>query len=199
MRFPLVAAAIVVLSLVACNGSYNFTQEPRPEGTPAETPEVTEPTPTSALPTRQSSDNTFIETPEYTGVIISENGASEFGYLFASASPEFWEASTDDIAGAEECIREFPISLQDNQQLDTYQQDNLAFIVENLEEYRRQYLGVVVDGEKRIWVNAFFSDTSFPDWERFPVDVDGGGRNYWQIEYDLLNDECINFSVYGES
>lgn len=71
--------------------------------------------------------------------------------------------------------------------------------MENLEEYRRQYLGVVVDGEKRIWVNAFFSDTSFSDWERVPVDVDGGGRNYWQIEYDLLNDECINFSVHGES
>lgn len=178
MRFPLVAAAIVVLSLVACNGSDKTTPELGPKDTPVETPEVTEPTPTSAPPTQQSSENTLIETPEYTGVIISENGASEFGYLFASASTEFWDASTDAIAGAEECIREFLVSLQDNQQLDTYQQENLAFIVENLEEYRRQYLGVVVDGEKRIWVNAFFSDTSFPDWERFPVDVDGGGRNY---------------------
>lgn len=119
MRFPLIAATILVLSLVACNGSDKSTPELGPEDTPTETPEVTKPTPTSAPPTRQSSDNTFIKTPEYTGVIISENGASEFGYLFASASTEFWEASKDDIAGAEECIRGFLVSLQDNPQLDT--------------------------------------------------------------------------------
>jgi hypothetical protein len=199
MRFALFAGAIVILSLVACNGSDRSTSEPGPAGTPAETSEATNPTPTSAQPTQQSPDNTFIETAEYTGVIISENGASEFDYLFGRASTEFWEPSTDDIAGAEACVREFLVTLQDNQQLDTYQQENLAFIVENLRAYRRQYLGIVVDGEKRIWINAFFSDTSFPDWGRVPVDVDGGGRNYWQIEYDLLNDECINFYVHGES
>ena len=199
MRFPLVAATIAVLLLVACNGADRSTPELDPEDTPTETPEVTELAPTSTPPAQQGSDNTLIETPTYTGVIISEKGTSEFGYLFVGASTEFWEPSTDDIAGAEECIREFLVSLQDNPQLDTYQQENLAFIVENLEDYLRQYLGVVVDGENRVWVNAFLSDNSFPNWERVPVDVDGGGRYYWQIEYDLLNDECINLHVHGES
>jgi hypothetical protein len=199
MRTSFLTAMILAFLLVACSGSDTSTPEPDPEDTPVETPEVTEPPPTCAPPTQQSSYNTFIETPAYTGVIISQNGASEFGYLFAGASTGFWEPSTNDVAGAEECIREFLVSLQDNPQLDTYQQENLAFIVENLVKYRRQYLGVVFDGEKRIWVNAFFSDTSFPDWERVPVDVDGGGRNYWQIEYDLLDDECINFAVHEES
>ena len=69
----------------------------------------------------------------------------------------------------------------------------------NLGNYRRQYVGIIVDGEKRIWCNSFFSDGSFPDWERVPVDVDGGGKHFWQIEYDLLKDECMNFYVHGES
>jgi hypothetical protein len=189
---------ILAFLLVACSGSDTSTPEPDPEDTPVETPEVTEPTPTCAPPTQQSSYNTFIETPAYTGVIISENGASEFGYLCAGTFTELWEPSTGDIAGAEKCIREFLVSLQDKPPLNLYDQEKLAFIVEKLAEYRRQYLGIVVDGEQRIWVNAFFSDASFPEWERVPVDVDGGGRNYWQIEYDLLNDECINL-VHEES
>ena len=96
-------------------------------------------------------------------------------------------------------MRQFLVSVQHDPKLDAYQKENAAFIVENLEKYRRQYVGIVVDGEKRIWCNSFFFDDSFPEWKRVPVDVDGGGRNFWQIEYLLLEDECINFHVHGES
>lgn len=174
MRFLSLAAIILVLLLVACNGPKDPASETGPE-------------------------NTLVETSEYTGVIISENGASEFSYLLDHASTGFWEPSVADVSKAEKCIRQFLVSLQDNPKLDTYQQENYAFILENLGTYRRQYVGTVVDGEKRIWCNAFFSDDSFPNWQRVPVDVDGGGRHFWQIEYSLPQDECINFYVHGES
>lgn len=74
MRFPLIAAAIVVLSLIACKGPRESTPEIGPEDTPSETPELTEPSPSDASATRKSSENILVETPEYTGVIISENG-----------------------------------------------------------------------------------------------------------------------------
>jgi hypothetical protein len=45
----------------------------------------------------------------------------------------------------------------------------------------------------------FLSDHSYPDWERVPVYVLDGGKDFWQIEYDLLKDECINFYVHGEA
>ena len=72
MRFPLIAATVVALLLTACNGPAKSTPETGPE-------------------------NTLVETPEYTGVIISENGSSEFSYLFDSASTAFWEPSIDDM------------------------------------------------------------------------------------------------------
>ena len=72
MKFLRIAATIVVLSLIACNSPKESTPEMAPE-------------------------NTLIETPEYTGVIISESGVSEFSYLFDQASTTFWEPAIDDV------------------------------------------------------------------------------------------------------
>lgn len=168
-----------------------------PENDLIETPEFAEASPTGAPLTPESPGNDLIETPEYTGVIVSEHGASEFGYLLDGASTEFWEPSSDDVSSAEKCIRQLLASLQ--QDPGAYRKEDAAFILDNLEQYRRQYVGIVVDGEKRIWCNAFLDHDSFPNWERVPVDVDGGGNHYWQIEYVLPMDECIKFHIHGES
>jgi hypothetical protein len=174
MRTLPIAAAIVALLLIACDGPTN---------------------PISGF----GSGNTLVETTDYTGVIISEDGASEFSYVFDSSVTEFWKPSMDDVSRAEGCIRRFLVSAQDDPQTHSYQQEDVSFILNNLDRYRRQYVGTVVDGEKRIWCNYFSSDDSSPDWERVPVWPLDGGRDYWQIEYDLLNDECINFYVHGEA
>jgi hypothetical protein len=174
MRFPLVAAAVVALLLPACNGP----GKPKPDIGPQSTP---------------------VETPQYTAVIISGDAAAQSGFLFDKAVTGYWEPSLDDISKAEERIRQYLVSAQDDPNLDTYHRESAAFIVANLEQYRHQYLGIVVDGAKRIWCNSFFSDRSFPDWERVPVCVLDGGRYFWQIEYDLSKDECINFYVHGEA
>lgn len=172
MRLPRIAVPIAALSLIACNGPKTTASGMGPE-------------------------NTLIETSEYTGIIISESGASEFGYLFSEAPTDFWEPSTDDISRAEKRIRGFLVSVQDSPTSGSYQKEDAALILENLGKYRRQYVGIVVDGEKRIWCNAFYSDVSSPNWRRLPVDVDGGGKNFWQIECVLLRDECVNFTVHG--
>jgi|GEM_PF-5963092 len=197
MRLPFIAAAIVVLSLLACSGPENPTPVMGPENTLTETPDYAEASPSAAPLTRKSSGNTLIETPEYTGVIFTQNRASEFGFLFDKASTEFWEPSVNDISRAEKCIRELLVSVQ--QDPNAYQKEHAAYILENLGEYRRQYVGIVVDGEKRIWTNSFFSEDSFPDWERDPVYVLDGGNHFWQIEYVLPRDECIKFHVHGEA
>jgi hypothetical protein len=174
MRFVFRVVTVSAVLLTACNG---------PQETPSETPP----------------ENILVEAPDYAGVIVSENGFSEFRYLFDETSTAFWVPSEDDVSSAEKCIRQFLVSAQQNPELDTYQKQSAAFILENLEKYRRQYAGIVVDGEKRIWCNLFFSADSFPEWKRIPVDVDGGGNHYWQIDYIVPRDECIHFSVHGES
>ncbi len=197
MRFLFIAATIVVLLLTACDGPEKPTAGIGPEDTPIETPDIAESSPSAAPLTRKSHGNTLIESPEYTGVVFSENRASEFSFLFDRASTEFWEPSINDVSRAEKCIRQHLVSVQ--QDPNDYQKEHAAFILENLGEYRRQYVGIVVDGEKRIWCNAFFFDDSFPDWERDPVYVLDGGNQFWQIEYDLLKDKCVNFYVHGEA
>lgn len=199
MRFLFIAAIVVALSLIACNGPEEPASGTGPEATLTETPEYTETSPTGTPPTPKSPGNTLIETPEYTGVIVSESGASAFRYLFDQDSTRFWEPSVEDISRAEECIRQFLGSVQNDPRFDTSQKEDAAFILEYLEKYRRQYVGIVVDGDKRIWTNSFYSEDSFPDWERVPVDVDGGGNHFWQIEYILPKDECVDFYVHGES
>ena len=175
MRFFYPIITVVVLLLTACNGVKSVT----PEMIPA---------------------NILVETSKYTGVIITENGFSEFRYLFDSASTSYWEPSIDDISNVEKCIREFLDSAQLNPKLDTYQKQSAVFILDNLEKYRRQYVGFVVDGEKRIWCNLFYdADDSFYDWQHIPVDLDDGGNRYWQIEYSLPRDECLHFVVHGVS
>ena len=199
MRFTLVAAAVVALSLIACNGPGEPTPEIVPEDTLTAASDDTEPSQSDAPVTPKGPENILVETPEYTGIIISEEGVSEFSYLFDTASTGFWEPSINDIPSAEECITRYIASIRDDPRLDAYQREDAAYVLENLGDYRRQYVGILVDGERRIWCNSFLSDDSFPDWERVPVDVDGGGKHFWQIEYDLLMDECLNFYIHGES
>jgi hypothetical protein len=197
MRLSLTTVTIVALALIACNGPGESTPEIGPEGTAIETPGITEPSPSDAPVTPKSPENTLVETPEYTGVIFSMDGASEFGFLFDVSSTEFWEPSVDDISRAEECIRQFLASVQ--QDPNAYQKEDAAFILENLGKYRRQYVGIVVDGEKHIWINSFFSEESFSNWTRDPVYVLDGGNHFWEIEYVLPKDECIKFHVHGEA
>ena len=192
MRFELFAATVAVLSLIACS---------RPEGSATEmsgedililieTPESTSET---------GGENTLIERPEYTGVIVSSAGASEFSYLFDQASTRFWDPSIDDISSAEKCIRQFLGSVQQDPGPNAHQKENAAFILENLEKYRCQYVGIEVDGEKRIWCNLLLFDNLPIEWQRVPVDVEDGGRNTGQIEYIVLKDECTTFHVQGEA
>jgi hypothetical protein len=135
MRHPLVAACIVAFLLLGCNGP-------------------------AASIMGVDSENTLIETPEYTGVVFSQRGASEFLPILGQTPTSFWEPSIDDISKAEVCIRGFLASVQEDPAIDAYQKENAAYIWKNLENYRRQYVGLVINGEKRIWVNSFYFDGS---------------------------------------
>ena len=174
MRSQFIAATIAALSLVACSRSEMPAQ-------------------------RVGGGNVLIETPEYTGVIFSKDRASEFSFLFDEASTSYWEPSVDDISRAEECVRQFLVTAEDNPNLRDYQKDDAAFVLENLARYRRQYVGIEVDGEKRIWCNLFQFDDSTKDWRRDLVYVLDGGRDFWEIAYIPLKDECADFYVHGES
>jgi hypothetical protein len=49
--------------------------------------------------------------------------------------------------------------------------------------YYRQYVGVIRDGRRLIYINAF-RDPAPPDWRTAPVVVCDGGDGYWGVLYD---------------
>ena len=65
-----------------------------------------------------------------------------------------------------------------------------------LSKYKRQYVGIVVDGHKRIYCNFYCSDEPLSSKPYFVAD---GGDCYFQIEYDLKDKDCYNLIVNGEA
>jgi hypothetical protein len=51
------------------------------------------------------------------------------------------------------------------------------------EHYYRQYVGVVRDGRRLIYINAF-REPAPPDWRTMPVVVCDGGDGHWGVLYD---------------
>ncbi len=70
-----------------------------------------------------------------------------------------------------------------------------------LAEYRRQYVGIVVQGgAARVLVNFILDEPGrkddYPDWkERWIDHVDDGDTSFWHIEYDVGSGQFVNFNV----
>ncbi len=80
-----------------------------------------------------------------------------------------------------------------------YIKDSDQEIFENLDHYRCQYFGIIVDGKKRIYCNFFWFTEDRRNWRTKPVVVLDGGNWYFQLEYDVETAKCLNFAVNGES
>lgn len=76
----------------------------------------------------------------------------------------------------------------------------LAEILPQLDAFRRQYVGIVVQGgARRVLLNCFTDlagdgRDEFPDWtERFIDHVDDGGPSFWRIQYDIASGRFLGF------
>lgn len=72
-------------------------------------------------------------------------------------------------------------------------------IFKNLDQYRCQYFGIIINGKRRIYCNFFWLPEYGENWRSNPVIVDDGGNWYFQLEYDIETGNCLNFSVNGEA
>jgi len=77
-------------------------------------------------------------------------------------------------------------------------QKHVANILDRLPTTRRQYLGIVVDGARRIVVNCFPVE-GFPDWDHQFVFVLDGGDWFWEIQYDLPSKTFLRLQFNGEA
>ena len=73
----------------------------------------------------------------------------------------------------------------------------LTHIVAHLGEYLRQYAGMVVNGGRRILVNAFPADTYCYRDEL--VVVKDGGSWFWTIQYDVKLHQFLHWELWSRS
>ncbi len=67
-----------------------------------------------------------------------------------------------------------------------------------LEDYKRQYIGIERTGRQIIFGNFFCSYQRF-EWQTNLLFVEDGGDCFFQVEYDVANSAFIGIWVNGES
>jgi hypothetical protein len=72
-------------------------------------------------------------------------------------------------------------------------------IWERVIDYKRQYLGLIVAGERVVYANFFCSAHEEVDWQRELVFVLDGGDCYFRVKYKPDTGEFYDLDVNGES
>lgn len=70
--------------------------------------------------------------------------------------------------------------------------------IENPGDYYRQYLAVMVDGRKKMFLNAFCSIDQNADWRKRLIVARDGGRCFWHAMYDPATQRYSDQMVNGK-
>jgi hypothetical protein len=122
------------------------------------------------------------------GVIFSEKQTLESGFEFQQNS-----AWLPTLTQVEELEAELPQYLAKSNHPDA------GAMIAQLPKYRRQYLGYIDEGHRRIYVNAFCQGANASDesWRTRFVLVQDGGSCYFQAIYDVDSKRFIRLRVNG--
>lgn len=128
--------------------------------------------------------------------IFSESQARETGIAdwFAQngESTGYWTPTEKDVLVVENEVGFF---LQENSDAFRLQESP---VWERLDEYNRQYLGIILGEKKIIYANFFCSQIDF-DWRKDFVFVMDGGSCFFQFKYDVDTGEFFDLQVNGEA
>jgi len=125
---------------------------------------------------------------------------------------DYWTPSAADVAEMESRLRSALVRQRhadDRQQgrskggwrdLHVFRSHHIGQILEHLAAYRRQYVGIVVQGEKRLFVNCFRGDPQrHSSWRQQLVDVDDGGLDYWRIQYRVDRKRFLEVDINSDA
>ncbi len=127
------------------------------------------------------------------GVILPESSADAVLCPCSRASPglasAYWTPSASEIASLEEKLGPAMKKAIEGSSLRKWSSDR----------YRRQYLGVVRDGQRKLHVNLIPRTWKNSDWHQAVVNVCDGGADYGAAEFDLTTSMVVFTAVNGES
>jgi hypothetical protein len=157
-------------------------------GSSACTVAITPPTPTAALPTVTPSPQ-FERSPN--GVIFSAEQAEVQFPSIGMQVEGTWTPTDADVARLETVLPEF-LRTTENPMWEPEPP-----IWERAPDYKRQYMGLIENGEQVIYANFFCSDHE--NWQEEIVFVLDGGDCYFQVKYNPQTDEFYDLSVNGQA
>ncbi len=139
---------------------------------------------------KETDNAKIIKTNKLEGIICTNY--KEWEFLFPQDCI-FWQPSKKEVLKAETDIEKY---------LAQSKLPRASRILNKLPEYRRQYIGITVDGHKRIYCNFFYREyhgnNKSPLTEK-PVLVDDGGEWFFKIQYDMQEDKCLDLAINGEA
>ena len=128
-------------------------------------------------------------------VVFSAETAKKYqtlSWLF-SGEPEYWSPTIADVRTLEKGL---PAYLQDNQSA-FYMTQTLVW--ERLNEYNRQYVGVVLDGKKVIYGNYLCKDAEITGWKEQLIYVADGGACFFQFKFEPSTGRFFDLMVNGNA
>jgi hypothetical protein len=133
--------------------------------------------------------------------ILGTNGVivpAEFAEKNRLPFQGFWTPDKEQLEELEAALPEF---LQGESKRQPSSQD-LIELLSKAGKSRRQYLGIIVEGKKVIWVNCFpekrpMEDDPFAQWDSNIIVVRDGGSDFWGLIYEP-DEHCFkNLMVNG--
>ena len=130
-----------------------------------------------------------------TWAVIPERRAEEMGigtWLLNGGEIEgYWTPTGEDILLLEETLPSF---LQENST--SFRREPAVW--EQLDTYKRQYAGLVMNGRKIIYGNFFCSDPG-TDWKKEWIFVMDGGNCFFQLQFDNASGAFSGLMVNGDA
>jgi hypothetical protein len=112
-------------------------------------------------------------------------------YFAVGTRPESWEPTLGDMNDVEDGLAQ--ITTLSNIDPDPNRH------IDNPRDYDRQYLAVVVNRRKFIYLNALCSVEQNANWRKHLIVIRDGGKCFWQAMYDLSTHRFSDLRVNGSA
>ena len=104
----------------------------------------------------------------------------------------FWNLTDAEVTGVEKYFKK--IANLNPERIPPYNK-----ILDSLENYSYQYIGLIINKKKYVYINAFKSslEWKFKDWKIEPAKACDGPTSFWGVLFDLEKLEFKEFNTNG--
>jgi hypothetical protein len=124
--------------------------------------------------------------------LLPKSQTTAISQLCSRSGPKIegsWKPTKDDIDGLESSLSLISKLKSEGDKSDVH--------IKTPSSYYRQYLGVLVDGRRLIYLNAFAPSLLRSDWRDRLVDICDGGTIAWGVLYDPEKREFSRLTANG--